>query len=351
MKRFLVIAAVAILVLGLVALLLWWDLNRSLDRAYTPSGAGTIQSHRPSQASSAPTPAAPSPVPSLNGAYNANDPRWTWWNEQEKLDPKFEWKMPINFYGKAVDQEDQPVVGAKVIMTWTDLSESGSTTAEIFTDGLGAFALLGKEGKHLAIRDIVKEGYALSKRDSRFSFEYAAFFEKNFHQPDPEHPVVFRLRKKQESQPLVVRRTLYGISVNDTPNYIDLLTGKKTVGTDPIGDLAISVTRQSTTAQRFDWSVVFEGVDGSGFAEIKSDLNVEAPESGYVSRLEFRMNARDPRWRTALKKSFFVKSRGGQMYARIEADVMAKYNNQAAVDLQMYVNPTASRNLEYDPSK
>src|SRR5580658_6921606 len=37
------------------------------------------------------------------GPYEPRDPRWQWWNENIRRDPTFQWKMPIDFYGKVVD--------------------------------------------------------------------------------------------------------------------------------------------------------------------------------------------------------------------------------------------------------
>jgi hypothetical protein len=37
------------------------------------------------------------------------DPKWIWWNEQSARDPQFEWKMPISFYGKVVDESEHPL--------------------------------------------------------------------------------------------------------------------------------------------------------------------------------------------------------------------------------------------------
>src|SRR4051794_4077186 len=44
------------------------------------------------------------------GRYEGlSDPRWKWWNMMEKRDSSFEWKMPINFYGRVVDQTNQSI--------------------------------------------------------------------------------------------------------------------------------------------------------------------------------------------------------------------------------------------------
>src|SRR4051812_33637512 len=39
---------------------------------------------------------------------------WEWWRQSTKADPKFEWKMPIEFYGKVVDQSGNNVGDAEI---------------------------------------------------------------------------------------------------------------------------------------------------------------------------------------------------------------------------------------------
>ena len=123
----------------------------------------------------------------------------------QKRDPKFEWKMPLSFYGKVLDQADQPVQGAKVRFQWTDMSTTGTTERFSETDAKGTFSLTGERGKNLDVK-VSKQGYH-AVGDGRANFEYAAFFEPNYIEPDPNNPVIFRLIKKQEPQRLVSTRT------------------------------------------------------------------------------------------------------------------------------------------------
>ena len=89
----------------------------------------------------------------------------------EEKDRYFEWKMPINFYGRVLDEINQPVGGATVKFTWTDLSPAGSSSAEVLSDGSGSFALTGKQGKRLVVDSVTKEGYYLSKIENQFSYD------------------------------------------------------------------------------------------------------------------------------------------------------------------------------------
>jgi hypothetical protein len=95
----------------------------------------------------------------MKGEYQRiGDPRWEWWKQMKKRDPKFEWKMPINFYGKVLDQANQPVHGASVRFQWTDMSAAGTTEKFTTTDAQGMFSLTGEKGKNLGVY-VSKSGY------------------------------------------------------------------------------------------------------------------------------------------------------------------------------------------------
>jgi len=123
----------------------------------------------------------------------------------EKRDSKFEWKMPINFYGKVIDQTGQPVQGAKIRFQWTDMSSAGTTEKFVETDAQGIFSLQNEKGKNLGVY-VSKDGYNAIGH-GRGNFEYAAFFEPNYIEPDSSSPVVFHLVKKMTAEPLVVGST------------------------------------------------------------------------------------------------------------------------------------------------
>ena len=77
---------------------------------------------------------------------------WDWWDAMDKLDPDFQWKMPIEFYGKVVDQFDQPVAGAEVELNWTTVvGPIPDPKRIIFTDANGRFEVTGIQGKSLWI--------------------------------------------------------------------------------------------------------------------------------------------------------------------------------------------------------
>jgi hypothetical protein len=275
------------------------------------------------------------------------DPKWIWWNEQSARDPQFEWKMPISFYGKVVDESDHPVAEATASLIWTDMSAQGTSKAKSVSDLRGLFSLEGVQGKRLQVR-VNKDGY-YSNPQNPFTFEYAAFFEPNYHKPDRDKPVIFRLRKKGDvSKELIVRESLIGITPNGSLHYIDLRTAQKASN----GDIAISITRAARRdAGKYDWSLTIEGVNGAGLIESNEEFMFEAPEEGYLAHYKYRFDVNSPDWQNQLRRNYFVRSGDGSVYARIEVKAMPKYQDSAAVRVRFFVNPTGSRNLEYQPNK
>lgn len=119
----------------------------------------------------------------------------------------------------------------------------------------------------------------------------------------------------------------------------------------PSGDLAIRFTRGPIRPDnRYNWTALIQVSDG-GILEATDLATVVAPPEGYQAALEIRVSADDAHWVRDVKRSFYIKSMGGQVYARIEATVVAYYQQNSAVDLHYYANPSGSRNLEFDPSK
>jgi hypothetical protein len=92
---------------------------------------------------------------------------------------KDEWRTPIHFYGKVVDENENPVEGADVELGWNNLNGSPSKMTK--SDEVGNFSLENEQGKVLVV-SVRKVGYYSSKRD-RTSFFYAGENE-NF-SPDP----------------------------------------------------------------------------------------------------------------------------------------------------------------------
>ena len=279
-----------------------------------------------------------------------NDPRWEVVRGREKVDPAWQGKMPIDFFGKVVDLDGQSVEGATVRFSWTDLSAAGSTQATTTSDVHGLFSLNDATGKSLGVL-IEKEGYYTSKLN-RYGFEFASFSAENFYQPDSSNPVVFHLRKKEQADALIHRQTLYGLKIDGTPQYIDFRSGKKTIGGDPQGDLSLSLVRKASgVPSHYDWALVINGVGAGGILESKEEFMFLAPEGNYERSIRVDQKGNEVNYESQAKRSYYVRLSDGRTYARIDADIRPKYNEIGAIDIELFLNPSGSRNLEFDPSK
>ena len=111
------------------------------------------------------------------------------------------WRTPIAFYGKVVDESNQPVAGVSVSFSCNDLSREGTSKYQTTSDGQGLFSLKGVKGKLLVLR-LSKEGYYTSKRDND-SFDFAGDG-RGILVLDPANPIVFHLQNRGHAEPLLL---------------------------------------------------------------------------------------------------------------------------------------------------
>jgi hypothetical protein len=326
-RRILILATITV-----ILLVAWWWNRPVPPNPPAPPVANPSSTIQASESSPTPTPTEPVnyEVPTKGRYQSIGDPRWEWWKKMKKLDPKFEWKMPVNFYGKIIDQAAQPVQGAKIRFQWTDTSAAG--TAEKFTesDAQGMFFLTGERGKNLGVY-VSKDGYH-AVHDGRGNFEYAAFFEPNFIEPDPNNPVVFQLIKKQEAQPLIkaereIRLPQIGsttaVPLNDTTALeVSLLANH--IRPDQPWTMRVAVT-------------------GGGLQTAADEFPVEAPTDGYQSTVAIDRKSPKPSGWSGLYQGGVLYVKTAQGYGRVEIRMLAG-DNRARVTT--YLNPSGSRNLE-----
>jgi hypothetical protein len=72
----------------------------------------------------------------------------------------------------------------------------------------------------------------------------------------------------------------------------------------------------------------------------------QAPETGYVPKYEFSASATNAHWAGWAKEQFYIKSRGGQVYGSLEAEIGTDYDDHAVFKADYALNPAGSRNLE-----
>ena len=242
-----------------------------------------------------------------------------------------------DFYGRVIDQYGEPVAGADVIGQ-TSLGMGRGRSCKTQTDGDGLFQFTGIRGASLGVMP-KKEGFQIEGHGLGLKG-------KNGPETSPDHRAVYTMWKLKGPEPMwhseVANRKLQ----SDGRMYtIDFLKSQITEGTNAAGDMLIQMQRpaQVKPREKYDWALTMTAIRG-GFIEVTNDdyLN-EAPEGGYQP--EFKLNA---------QKTFYLKSRNGQVYGHFSfKELSPDYRGRgpAAIQIEYYVNPAGSRNLEFDQAK
>ena len=264
--------------------------------------------------------------------------------EKIKADPQYDWKQPINFYGRVVDESNAVVVGANVHFTWNDISEKGTSDADTRSDGNGLFSLTEQKGKRLYVT-VSKDGYYSGGNSRGSAFEYANPADGLF-KPDAGNPVVFHLQKKGVGVDLITSQ--YGMSPDfaihiprdGTPIKVDFLQRK----TGDIGQMQITEIKPEfkNWKQATNWLFRIEIPDG-GFVEESDEFPFEAPAEGYQSVLEFNFQKDQPNWTEDLKKDYYIKFGNPPRYGRLNLNTSI---SMGGAILTYAINPDGSRNLE-----
>jgi hypothetical protein len=275
----------------------------------------------------------------------ASDQRWQWWNEMERLDSKFEWKIAINFYGVVVDQDERPISGAKIRFQWTDLSPSGVSERIVYSDPNGRFSLAGEKGKNLGVY-VTHDGYHALK-GGRGTFEYAAFFERTYHQPDRESPVVFRMLKKTAAQPLLVKRASAKLAYDSADSFFDFEQGTLGGIASTRSGLRFAVTRaKAPQGQPFDWSFRVTGV-GATVRQTFEEFPQTAPDEGYANEWESSVAATSANFQGNCTVRLYVRTSDGK-FGWVDIELMQPNARELGSKLTVtsHVNPTGSRSVE-----
>jgi hypothetical protein len=262
-------------------------------------------------------------------------------------DPRLLGNAPITFYGKVVDENNQPVAGVQVhaeIMLgyWISPTVGGQKFDHISltTDADGKFIVDNLKGTSIRFNEIEKDGYQLSSKVGKPTYLY---YPVKVH-PDPERPEVFRMWKKRGAERLINSSWDHKVSCDGTPNRFDLFHGTRNVN----GNLEIVCLRTPLRSPPgnapFDYSFEIK-VIGGGIQPTDDEFTYLAPESGYGSRFIEAKKAGDPGWRGRLTQAFYIRMEDGH-YGTLLVDWYAAQNSPTHLDWDCSINPSGSRNLE-----
>jgi hypothetical protein len=250
-----------------------------------------------------------------------------------------DWQRPIDFYGKVVDENTNPVEEAQISFQWVETPYGSDGTRHSKTESAsdGLFVLHGARGPSLDVW-VNRNGYFSSHHGQwGFSYSHGDF------SPDQQNPVIFLLRKKGQGVELTTSE--HGIQLkvdvdvprDNTPVRVDFFQKQAS----PTGELEISQFKppfQTAT----NWSFSLSIPDG-GLVENQDEFQFQAPETGYQSIITFDFTKGETNWTTQVTKQFYITFGEPKKYGwlRIESNL-----TQETVFLTYAINPTGSYNLE-----
>jgi hypothetical protein len=259
-----------------------------------------------------------------------------------KQDPTYEWKLPINFFGRVLDESNEPIAGADIHFGWNSITANGVASDETLdskSSELGLFELRDKKGDPLSV-SVSKQGYYPKTEYFWYNPDRGPF------RPDQNNPFVFHLHKKGPGVNLITSQNgmspdLHApIPRDGTPTKVDLM--HQTVGAT--GQMILSEIKPEYKywQQATQWSFNVEIPDG-GFIGENDEYPYEAPTGGYQSIIEFDFQKSSADWKTGINTNLYIEFGNPPLYGRLQIKT-GIYSGGAT--LTYAINPNGSRDLE-----
>ena len=342
-----------LLILVLVVLLLWW---RWPGFHSAPANAIASVSKTAAEKTSAPAPDGKSPTAPTSAVTTPTT--GTTAPPQSKLQILHELAQksnkPIQFYGLVIDQDGSPISNVKVTLEIRTTKEPMSGKIQdvfehpvMMTDAQGRFAITDAKGALLAVQSLEKVGYVPSSKAFNHSYWYWSDPREVFH-PNADKPEIFHMWKKAGAERLVRKGISAPLRYDGTSSTFDLFAGHEASN----GDMRVTLVRnpqQITYGQRnYEWTLTVESL-GGGLIESNDEQMYRAPAEGYQPKLVIHMPADAADWTDEKSFNLYLKFHDGKEYGRAELKALIGSDRQTTpFYITSFINPTGSRNLEYD---
>ena len=257
----------------------------------------------------------------------------------------------IDFYGKLVDQDDNPVGGAKIVYVIEKYGLLFPTQSKktVRTKNDGTFTIRGGNAARLKIRDAELKGYEYRWQDNESLFEYRSFYNSELrHEPDKEHPVILHIRRREAECCIILTASL-ALEFSETQkencigyNPFTFHTSERHPDDYKQGEWEMEFTAANDkAASRWLLTIKINGeTAGVQQSEKKSYM---LPEEGYVKSItiphEYTKNA------FAKKHHVFIRTDSPNAYMRMDYSVQSE-NGRLAVHADFAINPYGERLLE-----
>ena len=263
--------------------------------------------------------------------------------KQQQMDALID--TPIDFYGKVVDQSGAPVAGAaaKIIIMGAP-GHAEDIIQEVQSGTNGVFSLKGIRAFGVNAVVTKKDYRSLPDKNPPGGWSHSLHQATTF--PTEQNPAIYILQKKASAEPLAVIRSR-GITVltNGTPTEFSLKNGR--AGQDAADSLQAQVwvdAHDPKTTQPYHWKFTIT-VPGGGL-QVRDEHQFAAPSSGYQTSDTVDLAPGNGNWSDVCERRYFVQLPGGK-YGRVDISI----NTKGGLQVEGYINPSGSQNLEFDPSK
>ena len=260
------------------------------------------------------------------------------WDEQ--------FNHPINFWGKVVDENGQPLAGATVQVILYDDPTGGysglePTKIKTRSDAKGNFSILEKFAAGISVNASLS-GYTAyydpKTRENRSRF-LMAYSDKRFDQKikysTKAEPTVLILQNRDKLSDLIhIKETRQVISSKGS--ILNLLLEKKGHKID-MNLRCMSSAPNPFKYEKYDWEAEI-GIKGGRIQEIKDTASQVAPEGGYVQAFQLKMPVKKTKWSRdspSNRRDFWIKLDGGS-YAR--AQIKFVTGRKHLVYVQAWIN-------------
>jgi len=265
--------------------------------------------------------------------------------------------LPIEFYGRVIDQDSNAISGAKVKIGILHLTlpnplvpEFGSKNIQLeqTSDANGRFEFHGETGEGFGV-GITKDGYDAEPGPHGFGGGTSGSY---------ENPVVFKMWSTNIHERLITGDKSFKIVPDGRPYFLSLTDG--TISESGTGDLKIWIqyTNQVVQGQLYDWSAGIEVVDGgllevpqahmnSGFLGEPPFAMYSAPTAGYIPSFSLKSQIKGGQSGEIGNRYFYLLLQDGKEYGRMSINLFAPYGYlyPGLIRLSYAINPSGSRIL------
>ena len=253
-------------------------------------------------------------------------------------------KIPFDFYGKVVDESGNPVAGATAEFH-LGINIAPLSKIKALSDQKGIFSIKNVRAVDVHVVVCKDDYYTVSEAKSSDVGGGWGLNSRTF--PTEANPATWILRKKLAAEPLIEWKA-YSMTVDPdgTIASFNPALGRKEKGF--VGGIEVQTwvdPHDQKSLQPFHWKIRVS-VPNGGLLERKDEYQFLAPTDGYQESDETELGLPGGRWTDVWIKKYFVKMADGK-YARIDLRVVAK----GFFDIDGFLNPSGSRNLEFDPTK